>query len=81
MTSPCISLLYVHSDSIGYGRYGSYLAREIAKQDITVYDHLPGLDAEQEKATAHLNTGHRKGVAKVVAWISTPTHATGWYEG
>lgn len=42
---------------------------------------MPTMDPEADMKMAHLNAGRTTGVGKVVAWISTPTHATGWYQG
>lgn len=69
-----LNLLYVHGTSLGYGRYGVYLAKELSNLGVDVYDHLPGPGAE------HLQ-GYRSGICNVAAWVSVPTHARGWYRG
>jgi glycosyltransferase involved in cell wall biosynthesis len=80
-----LNLLYVHSESIGYGRYGVNLARELARANVDVYDHLPEpgeLPPQRDlEHLAHLNTGQASKVCNVVAWISVPTHARGWHDG
>lgn len=81
---PELNLLYVKGESIGYGRYGVHLARELEKLGIDVYDHLPEPDelprGDQEHL-AHLNAGKKSKVCNVVAWVSVPTHARGWWSG
>lgn len=72
-----LNLLYVHSKSLGYGRLGVYLAQELQKMGVSVYDHLPG--TERDPAQAHLNVGEHEKICNVVCWISVPTHARGWY--
>lgn len=74
MTS--INLNYVHSNSIGYGRYGVNLANELQKMGITVYDDLPSTDPA---FPADEHGDRTPGKSHVVAWISVPTHARGWY--
>ena len=80
-----LNLLYVHSESIGYGRLGINLARELVKQGVNVFDHLPepgGTDRQRDlEHLAHLNTGDKTGICPVVCWVSVPTHARGWYKG
>jgi glycosyltransferase involved in cell wall biosynthesis len=80
-----INLLHVHSEAIGYGRYGVHLARELTKMGVDVYDHLPEPDdlppQRDLEHLAHLNTGRASKICNVVAWISVPTHARGWHKG
>lgn len=68
---PAINLNYVHSSSIGYGRLGVYLARELERMGVTVYDGMPH-DAEREN-------GRTYGQAHVCCWVSVPSHARGWW--
>ena len=75
--SPEISLLFVHGEAIGYGRYGVHLAQELQKAGVEVYDHLE--EPEPDPAMEHLNRGRRSKKTNVVAWVSVPTHARGWY--
>ena len=74
-----LNLLFVHGESIGYGRYGVFLARELERMGVEVYDHLPG--TEQDPRAEHLNKGRNSKVCETVAWISVPTHARGWWKG
>ena len=76
-----MNLLYLHSQSIGYGRLGVHLAEQIKNLGVTVYDHLDGTPP----ATMETIDGHLKGTAtgrsNVVMWVSVPTHARGWWKG
>jgi glycosyltransferase involved in cell wall biosynthesis len=82
---PELNLLYVHSESIGYGRYGVNLARALTEAGVDVYDHLPEPNDPPPQRDlehlGHLNTGAASKVCNVVAWISVPTHARGWHDG
>lgn len=75
--------MYVHSDSMGYGRLGVRVAEELERRGIIVYDHLPlpheVKDGIREKA--YSTDGDRTGISKLAVWISVPTHARGWYDG
>ena len=80
-----LNLLYVHGESIGYGRYGVELARSLQGLGVDVYDHLPhpaDLHYEEPRAYGdeHLG-GRRSKVCQTVCWVSVPTHATGWWKG
>lgn len=79
--NPCLSLLYVHSGSIGYGRMGTDLAKSIKAMGVDIFDHLPKPDDTISPELQNWYDGHMSGVAKAVCWLSTPTHAEGWYEG
>lgn len=70
-----LNLMYVHGDSIGYGRLGVSLAKALGEMGVDIYDHLPDPTGYYE------NKGYRSGVCPVVCWVSTPTHARGWWEG
>lgn len=73
-----LNLLYVHSESMGYGRMGVYLAREIERLGISVYDHLPG---QTDFGSMEFDKpGHSK-VCNLACWVSVPSHAKGWVEG
>lgn len=41
-----LNLLYVHGESIGYGRLGVKLAEQLPKLGVDVYDDLPGPEGE-----------------------------------
>lgn len=75
-----INLNYVHGEMIGYGRYGVHLAAELEQLGVEVFDVLdePGLDPNRKKNWAD---GHREGLSQVACWISTPSHAKGWWKG
>jgi len=79
-----VNLLYVHGTAIGYGRMGVYIASELAKRDITVYDHLTGTEVDSDAIlSASERVGHRQrneGIAETACWLSVPTHARGWWK-
>jgi glycosyltransferase involved in cell wall biosynthesis len=81
-----ITIFRVRSEQIGYGRLGVYLADEIEKQGITVYDEIR--DAEQnfvlDSPEAYKAFGPKApeaGISEVVLWVSVPSHARGWWSG
>jgi len=63
--SGALNLIYVNTDSVGYGRYGLKLAEALERRGIKV---LPSL--EPGKPLAH-----------VAAWVATPPHVRRWYTG
>jgi glycosyltransferase involved in cell wall biosynthesis len=63
--TPELTLGWVHSKTMGYGRYGSYLAETLTSLGVDVH-----ADFEQETAPTN-----------VVCWVSVPTHAQGWWSG
>lgn len=73
-----LTLLHVHEQAIGYGRYGVELAKQLTALDVDVYDDL-GEPDETRPAHQVPFAGARTKRTNVVAWISTPGHATGWY--
>jgi len=73
-------MLYVRSGAIGYGRYGSELARALRDLDVDLYDDLGEPDDKRPRHLVPLD-GARSKQTNVVAWISTPGHATGWWKG
>lgn len=83
---PSINLGYVHGDNaerIGYGRLGVKLAEALKRKGVEVFDHLPE-PSDQPGAGGFGNItsdGRNSGLAKIACWISTPTHAQGWWEG
>lgn len=77
-----LNLLYVHGPEIGYGRYGTFLAQELEKMAVDVYDDLPIADEIMlSDSDEKVNAGRRTGIANTVCWISVPTHARGWWQG
>lgn len=65
MTDRQLHLLYVHDTSIGYARYGVKLADALARAGVKVDDRM-----DDDSDPKHL-----------VCWVSTPTHAAGWFDG
>ena len=61
-----LNLLYVHSTKLGYARYGVKLADALTRMGVKVDDHLDPEDTDP---------------ANVACWVSTPTHAQGWFSG
>ena len=83
---PEITIFRVRSEQIGYGRLGVYLADEIEKQGIKVYDEIA--NAEQhfsldspEAYRAYGPQSPQAGLSEVVLWVSVPSHARGWWSG
>src|ERR1044071_142969 len=79
-----LNFQYVHSESMGYGRLGTALARELPKHGVDIYDYLPEPDRLKQPAWDHLglvNVGDREGICPAIIWVSVPTHAQGWYKG
>lgn len=74
-----INLFYVHGPSIGYGRMGVNIARELDEMGITVYDDMQMPDHNRQPH--EVNTDSRMGLSKTVVWLSVPTHARGWWSG
>ena len=66
MTDPSIQLLYVHSTLLGYARLGVKLDDALQRAGVKVVDHLDPEDRDPQ----HL-----------VCWVSTPSHASGWFDG
>lgn len=60
------NLLYVHSTKLGYARYGTKLAAALERAGVKIDDSLAPGD---------------KDPAGVVCWVSTPSHADGWFRG
>lgn len=76
------TLLYVHNESIGYGRLGIRLADEFARKGIEVYDGVePPSDLPLSSGDRKVNEGRRTKRTNSIGWVSVPTHAKGWYEG
>jgi glycosyltransferase involved in cell wall biosynthesis len=84
---PELCLLYVHGDVIGYGCYGVELARALTAEGVEIYDRIDEPTAEElhPKSPRFVleEEGKRRRHKKtnVAAWISTPSHARGWWEG
>lgn len=76
-----ISLLYAHGSHIGYGRLGVEIARELGKRGVTVYDDLPDGSGREKPPIGSEFDGRTSGASRTACWISTPSHAEGWWEG
>lgn len=69
-----INAQFVHSRSLGYGRMGVDLTAALAARGVAVYDHLPmpGVETPEGRIAKRTNA---------VCWMSTPSHAVGWWKG
>lgn len=81
-----ITVFRVRSEQIGYGRLGVYLADEIAKQGIHVYDEIAEAPHNfvLDNPAAYEAFGPKapsQGLSEIVLWVSVPSHARGWWEG
>jgi glycosyltransferase involved in cell wall biosynthesis len=69
---------------MGYGRYGTMLAREIRKQGVTVYDDLPSPPGHTQivnpAVVEEVPDDRCTGKANVACWVSVPSHAMGWWK-
>lgn len=78
-----LTFLYVPGEQIGYGRAGVYLAAELARRGITIFNDDGALtDTEGADARIALH-GHAPpdGTAtNAVCWVSVPTHANSWWD-
>lgn len=71
--SDYLNLLYVHNNSMGYGRMGTQLAAAVERAGVNVFDGLPS------RMEIDPQDGRVYGKASTVCWLSVPTHAMGWY--
>lgn len=76
--TPRMNLLYVHAESIGYGRLGVKLAEAIGRAGVTTFDDLPDPVCASSK---FIPPGARSAVCNHVSWVSTPGHCRGWWKG
>jgi len=85
MPKPEMTMFHVRSAQIGYGRLGVYLAKEIEKQGITVYDEIAKAPhsyvLDNPRAYESFGPKPEGGLSNIVTWVSTPSHARGWWEG
>lgn len=70
-----LNLLHVHGPMIGYGRLGVELDRALRRMGIETFDHMPDPDGYYE------HFGNESRICGTVCWVSTPTHARGWWKG
>lgn len=80
---PELTLLYVHGESIGYGRLGVKLAEALVNRGVDVYDDLgePRDETDLTEADQMVAHGRKAKETNVVCWVSVPTHARQWREG
>lgn len=78
-----LTMLHVGSGSIGYGRYGVELHKQLLRMGVDVYDHIddPEFNPAAVPPVDHMNTGRKSKLTNVVGWVSVPTHARGWFKG
>jgi glycosyltransferase involved in cell wall biosynthesis len=70
-----ITFQFVPSEQMGYGRAGVYMARELMKRGITVFD-----DDGDPHTTAQKRTRSPE-PTNLTCWVSVPIHAKGWFSG
>ena len=93
MSLPELTLMYVHGQSIGYGRLGVELAAGLKRKGIKVYDALGG---EEPTMLEHVERHHNRKEGQdadfgprsaptdptnLALWVSHPMHATRWFAG
>lgn len=81
--NPEMTLLYVHGQQIGYGRTGVFLADELRRRDIDVYDDH-GHHHESKWSKGEVETdGHTPppSPTNLICWVSVPSHVEGYYDG
>ena len=75
---PRLSMLYVHSAELGYGRLGIKLAEAVARQGVDIFDDMPASDERVQKYIPH---GVKSAACAHVSWVATPGHCRGWWKG
>lgn len=78
---PELCLYHVHGPNIGYGRLGVELAAALSKLGIEVYDDQPTPPETRRPHEVKAHVNQAPGPTNVVAWVSTPSHAHGWFKG
>lgn len=73
--NPEVTLLYVHSKSMGYGRAGTMLADALTTAGVDVFDKQ---DCPPESELA-ASEGTRSKHTNAVCWVATPGHSRGWW--
>lgn len=84
--NPEITLQYVHSDRIGYGRLGVQLHQALTAQGVDVYDgqRIPdeGVRIGPSARADAMDAAKRSKDTNVICWVSAPAHAYhGWLDG
>lgn len=72
-----ISLQYVDSAAMGYGRLGTSLATELVRMGVQVWT---GLDSPNPR-DSELNSGRPSKRTNCVAYVSVPSHCRGYWKG
>lgn len=75
-----VNLNYVHSASMGYGRAGVMIAKALEDAGVDVYDGFPSPDLRDQEHQQAAGVTKSK-ICKTTCWVSTPTHARGWWSG
>ena len=81
--TPELTMLYVHSDEIGYGRAGNSIANGLIERGVTVYDDH-GQEWEKRNWSMQRLHGDRRSPTtptNLMCLVSVPTHIEGYYEG
>lgn len=71
------NIFHVHSESMGYGRFGIKLVAALGELGVDVYDDMPQPD--HARHSPYPNPGSRSKKCHVAAWLSVPGHARGWH--
>lgn len=83
--NPTLTFLFVPGEMIGYGRMGVYVAAEMAKRGITLYnsDGRPSSAFNDEKTAELRGSGAvaPDSPTNAICWASTPSHSKGAYDG
>jgi hypothetical protein len=75
-----LSLLYVHSSVLGYGRYGLGVAAALERAGVDIFDDLPNPEnSGAQKFIPHTNG--KSASCSTVMWLATPGHYRGHWEG
>jgi glycosyltransferase involved in cell wall biosynthesis len=78
-----VTLCYVHSGSIGYGRLGEQLAGALTADGVDVYDRqdVPeGVDLNVSDRKVVDDGDRRSKRTNAICWVSVPSHARGWFK-
>jgi glycosyl transferase family 4 len=78
--NPTLNLKHVVSTRLGYGRLGVKLAAALEASGVTVFDGMVNDDPRDDEAQRRAGCS-KFGIAPVICWVSTPSHARGWWEG
>ena len=75
-----MNCLYVHNTDLGYGRMGVKLTDALRRMGVDIFDDLPApAESGAMKFIPHVNG--QSGVCGHVAWLATPGHCRGYWEG